>query len=105
VPQKAQDANSRFPRSVSSGSVAVSRAEQLEDLEHTLLKGKMIEAVTAQRALSDLPGTLCATVQCDVFGNQGRILLIPWGSRLCGVYSADGRRAQVPLALDLHRRV
>lgn len=94
VADGAQDGNSRFARAVSGGSVAVSRAEQLADLEHTIWKGKMIEAVTEQRAISDLPGTICAIVQRDVFGAQGRIPLIPWGARMCGVYSADLRKGQ-----------
>ena len=90
----ARDANSRFSRAVSGNDVAVSKATQLDDLEYKVLQGKVIEAVLEPRAISSLPGMICATVQRDVYGSQGRIKLIPWGSRMCGVYSAELRKGQ-----------
>jgi type IV secretion system protein VirB10 len=90
----AQDANSRFSRAVSGSGVANSRASQIDNLEHKVLQGKLIEAVLEPRAISDLPGMICATVQRDVYGAQGRNKLIPWGSRVCGVYSAELRKGQ-----------
>ncbi|MGO4395880.1 TrbI/VirB10 family protein [Variovorax sp. M-6] len=89
-----QDANSRFARAVSGNGVAVSQANQLVDLEYKVLQGKLIEAVLEPRAISDLPGMICANVQRDVYGAQGRIKLIPWGSRVCGTYSAELRKGQ-----------
>ncbi|MBD4195086.1 type VI secretion protein, partial [Xanthomonas citri pv. citri] len=59
-----------------------------------VLQGKLIEAVLEPRAISDLPGMVCATVQRDVYGAQDRNKLIPWGSRVCGVYSAEVRKGQ-----------
>jgi type IV secretion system protein VirB10 len=91
----AQDPNSRFARAVSTGSaVPVGVAGRIEHLEYKILQGKLVEAVLEPRAVSDLPGTLCATVQRDVYGAQGRKALIPWGSRICGVYSAELRKGQ-----------
>ncbi|EHP44167.1 VirB10 protein [Cupriavidus basilensis OR16] len=90
----AQDSNSRFARAVSGGGVAVSKASQIADLDYKVLQGKLIEAVLEPRAISDLPGTICATVQRDVYGAQGRKALIPWGSSVCGVYSAELRKGQ-----------
>jgi type IV secretion system protein VirB10 len=90
----AADANSRFARAVSGNLVAVSRVRQIEHLEYKVLQGKVIEAVSIARANSDLPGTICALVQRDVYGEQGRLPLIPWGARLCGVYSAELRKGQ-----------
>lgn len=89
-----QDGNSRFAQSVSGAGVAVSRVTQIENLEYKVLQGKVIEAVLQPRANSDLPGTICATVQRDVYGEQGRAKLIPWGSRVCGVYNADIQKGQ-----------
>lgn len=89
-----QDANSRFARAVSGNGVAQSRANQLVDLEYKVLQGKLIEAVLEPRAISDLPGMICANVQRDVYGAQGRVKLIPWGSRVCGTYSAELRKGQ-----------
>ncbi|KIA80773.1 type VI secretion protein [Chromobacterium piscinae] len=90
----AQDANSRFARAVSGNGVPVSEASRLYHLQYKILQGKQIEAVLEPRAVSDLPGQICATVQRDVYGAQGRIKLIPWGSRVCGVYSAELRKGQ-----------
>ncbi|AKM33203.1 type VI secretion protein (plasmid) [Pandoraea faecigallinarum] len=90
----AQDPNSRFARAVSGNGVAVSQAKQIENLPYKILQGKLIEAVLEPRAISDLPGMVCATVQRDVYGTQGRHRLIPWGSRVCGVYSAEVRKGQ-----------
>jgi type IV secretion system protein VirB10 len=90
----AQDVNSRFARSVSGNGVAVSRANRIESLRYKVLQGKMIETVLEPRAISDLPGMICATVQRDVYGAEGRIRLIPWGSRVCGTYNADLRKGQ-----------
>ncbi|AJY88931.1 Type IV secretory pathway, VirB10 component (plasmid) [Xanthomonas citri pv. citri] len=90
----AQDPNSRFARAVSGDDVAVSKANQIDNLPYKVLQGKLIEAVLEPRAISDLPGMVCATVQRDVYGAQDRNKLIPWGSRVCGVYSAEVRKGQ-----------
>lgn len=90
----AQDANSKFARSVSGQGVPSSQARQLSNLEHKILQGKLIEAVLEPRAISDLPGMVCAVVQRDVYAHKGRNKLIPWGSKVCGVYSGDLRKGQ-----------
>ncbi len=90
----AQDANSRFARAVSGQGVAISQAQQIDHLPYKILHGKLIEAVLEPRATSDLPGMVCATVQRDIYGAQERHRLIPWGSRICGVYSAQVRKGQ-----------
>lgn len=90
----AQDPNSRFARAVSGGGVPVGKASQIGQLPYKILQGKLIEAVLEPRATSDLPGMVCATVQRDIYGAHDRNTLIPWGSRICGVYSADVRKGQ-----------
>lgn len=90
----AQDPNSRFARAVSGNGVTVSKADRIDNLAYKILQGKLIEAVLEPRAISDLPGMVCATIQRDVYGAQDRIKLLPWGSRLCGVYSAELRKGQ-----------
>lgn len=89
-----QDSNSRFARAVSGNGVPVSTASTVTDLDYKILQGKLIEAVLEPRAISDLPGMICATVQRDVYGSQGRVVLIPWGSKVCGTYSAEVRKGQ-----------
>lgn len=88
------DANSRFARGSAGQGVAVSRASRLDQLECRILQGKILEAVLEPRAISDLPGTVCAVIQRDVYGAQGRNVLVPWGSRVCGSYNADLRKGQ-----------
>ncbi|SAL60090.1 TrbI/VirB10 family protein [Caballeronia humi] len=90
----AQDPNTRFARALSGNGVAVSQANQIENLPYKVLQGKTIEAVLEPRAISDLPGMVCATIQRDVYGAQDRIKLIPWGSRVCGTYNAEVRKGQ-----------
>ncbi|SAK83239.1 conjugation TrbI family protein [Caballeronia fortuita] len=92
--QGPQDSNSRFARSVSGSAVPVSMASQIDNLPYKVLQGEFIEAVLEPRAISDLPGQLCALVQRDVYGTQGRLKLIPWGSRVCGTYNAELRKGQ-----------
>ncbi|WP_430504831.1 TrbI/VirB10 family protein [Ralstonia pseudosolanacearum] len=89
-----QDANSRFARAVSGNGVPVSMASRIDNLPYKVLQGEFIEAVLEPRAISDLPGQLCALIQRDVYGAQGRIKLIPWGSRVCGTYNAELRKGQ-----------
>lgn len=90
----AQDPNSRFVRAVSGNGVTVSKADRIDNLAYKILQGKLIEAVLEPRAISDLPGMVCATIQRDIYGAQDRIKLLPWGSRLCGMYSAELRKGQ-----------
>ncbi|WP_175983223.1 TrbI/VirB10 family protein [Caballeronia zhejiangensis] len=92
--QGPQDANSRFARAVSGNGVPVSMASRVDNLPYKILQGEFIEAVLEPRAISDLPGQLCALIQRDVYGAQGRIKLIPWGSRVCGTYNAELRKGQ-----------
>lgn len=90
----AQDNNSRFSRAVSGNGVPVSQGANVANLEYKILQGKVIEGITIPRAISDLPGTICALIQRDVYAERGRLKLIPWGSRMCGVYSAELRKGQ-----------
>ena len=93
-PRGASDANSRFADTNAGAGVSSSKAVSIDNVEYKILQGKIIEGITLPRAVSDLPGTLCALVQRDVFAERGRIKLIPWGSRMCGVYSAELRKGQ-----------
>lgn len=90
----AQDVNSQFMQAASGITVPSSVAASLTNLNFKILQGKVIEAIIVPRAISDLPGTICALIQRDVYAERGRIKLIPWGSRLCGVYSAELRTGQ-----------
>ncbi|AIY44191.1 Inner membrane protein of type IV secretion of T-DNA complex, TonB-like, VirB10 (plasmid) [Collimonas arenae] len=90
----AQDTNSRFARSVSGTGVPVSLAYNITDLEYKILQGKVLDGIIVPRSISDLPGTICATIQSDVYAERGRLKLIPWGSRMCGVYNSSLAKGQ-----------
>ncbi len=92
--QGRQDPNIAYASSVSGKRIPVSNASRIEHLEYKVMKGKMIDAVLEPRVNSDLPGMICAIVQQDVYGSQGRQKLIPWGSRVCGVYKSELRKGQ-----------
>jgi type IV secretion system protein VirB10 len=57
------------------------------------------------RVTSDLPGQICGSVDSDVFGEQDREKLIPWGSRVCGVYRAQIRKGQTRVFVVWNRLV
>ncbi|MEW4339643.1 TrbI/VirB10 family protein [Chromobacterium vaccinii] len=90
----AQDANSRYFRSISGSEVPTAVATKIDRLPYKILQGKQIDAVLVPRIISDLPGTIRAMVQRDVYGEQGRIPLLPWGTRLIGTYNAELRKGQ-----------
>jgi type IV secretion system protein VirB10 len=90
----ASDKNTAFALGASGQGVPSSQAAAIGDPEHKILQGKIIEAVILPRIVSDLPGMVCALTQRDVYAERGRRVLIPWGSRLCGVYNAELRKGQ-----------
>ena len=89
-----QDPNAGFERAVVGQGVPLAKAFGLSDPEYKILQGKVIEAITLPRIVSDLPGTVCALTQRDVYAERGRRILIPWGSRMCGVYNAELKKGQ-----------
>lgn len=88
-----QDANSVFARSV-AGAVPVSKAGRVADLEHKVLQGKVIEGILRTAVSSDLPGQAVAQIDRDLYGEKGREVLLPAGSRLIGTYSSTVRKGQ-----------
>lgn len=88
------NANLQFYKSHTNQHIDTSVATQITQLEYKILQGKMIEAVLEPQVNSDLPGMICAIVQRDVYGEQGRQKLIPWGSRVCGQYSTELKKGQ-----------
>jgi type IV secretory pathway VirB10-like protein len=64
-------------------------ATVIEDLPHTIAQGKIITAVLETAISTELPGGVRAIVSRDVFGEVGKEILIPRGSRLYGTYSTE----------------
>jgi type IV secretion system protein VirB10 len=88
------DKNLLFANASSGNGVPSSQVRSVTAPEYKILQGKVIEAITLPRAISDLPGMICALTQRDVYAERGRAILIPWGSRLCGVYNAQLGKGQ-----------
>ena len=61
----------------------------IEDLTHTIAQGKIIAAVLETAISTELPGGVRAIVSRDIFGEAGKEILIPRGSRLYGTYSTE----------------
>lgn len=89
-----RDGNSQFLAANTGKSVPINKPYKIENLEYKILQGKYIPLVVEPRAISDLAGQVCGRVDNDVFGAQGRVKLITWGSQVCGVYRAEIKQGQ-----------
>lgn len=90
-----QTVNEQFAVKAYSGGIKVVKASKLTDLDYTVLQGKTIAAVLETPVNTNLPGMLKAVVSRHVYGERGRIPLIPAGSRLIGSYNASTIQGQV----------
>ncbi|MGY2172129.1 TrbI/VirB10 family protein [Pseudomonas gingeri] len=88
------NANDAYAASTFSDGVPVSKARVMTNLEYKVLQGTTIDAVLQPRAKSDLPGQVCVSVQRDVYAAEGRRVMIPWGSTVCGSYNASLKPGQ-----------
>lgn len=82
------------PESAAQASPARSSADRitagrLENPATTVVQGTLINAVLETALDSTRPGQTRAIVTRDVFGFDGKRLLIPRGTRLYGIYEAD----------------
>lgn len=74
---------------VSSTEAPVVRAGTVRNPQYLVPQGAMISAVLETAINSDLPGFVRAVVSQDVRGFDGRLVLIPRGSRLIGQYQSE----------------
>jgi len=81
-----QDPNTAYLNNVSQAHPDRSFAERFTPQPYLIGQGKFIFATLAVAINSDLPGQVSAIVNQDVYGEQGRNVLIPRGSRLVGEY-------------------
>ena len=77
--------------SISEQEIVTSQSDanvsKITNLEHTIITGKIIEAVLETAINSESPGIVRAVVSKDVLGEIGNKILIPKGSRVFGSYS------------------
>lgn len=81
-----QNENSAFLEHASQATPDRSYAQTFTPRPYLIGQGKFIFGTLAVAIHSDLPGQITATVTHDVYGEQGRNVLIPRGSRLIGEY-------------------
>jgi len=84
----AQDSNTAYLNNATHATVERSLATPFTSQLYLIGQGKFIFATLAVAINSDLPGQVSAIVNQDIYGEQGRQVLIPRGSRLIGEYKA-----------------
>lgn len=87
-------ANEQFAEKAYSADVEITDASKLHDLNYTILQGKNIAAILETPINTNLPGMIKAVVSRNVYGERGKIPLIPKGSRLIGTYNSSTIQGQ-----------
>ena len=80
-----------------------SSIQKLSNLENTIATGKIIEAVLETAITTESAGTARAIVSKDVYGETGRKILIPMGSRMFGSYTTTSTTTQTRLLLTWNK--
>jgi len=88
------DPNNAFAQSVEESSADSVTATRVNNLNRTIIQGKLVQAVLETAIDSTLPGPIRAIVSHDTYAESGRSILIPKGSRIIGVYNSSVRRGQ-----------
>lgn len=68
-------------------SVPSAYARKLSNTSFLITQGKIIDSVLESPINTDVPGMIRGIVSRDVYGESGRTILIPKGSRLVGTYN------------------
>ena len=86
----ASDPNLSFNRAAVDATPAASvTAGKIENIHYTIAQGKLIHAVMETAINTQLPGHVRGIVSRDIYGEAGRVVLIPKGSRLIGIYNTN----------------
>lgn len=99
------DPNRRFQEEIGSSEVLISQANKLGNLDFKILQGKIIDAVMETAVNSDLPGMVRAVVSNDIYGETGRKVLFPKGTRLVGQYNSAIRKGQARVFMVWNRAI
>ena len=76
-----------------------SSVKKMQNLEYTIMSGKIIDGVLETAIDSQFSGTVRGIVSKDVYGETGEKILIPKGSRLYGSYAKSTSKTQYRLLL------
>ena len=66
----------------------------IEDRARTIAQGKLLSAILETSINTEFPGAVRGIISRDVYGEAGKEVLIPKGSRLYGTYSSAVKRGQ-----------
>jgi len=83
-----------MPPGFHPSTTAKARSSALGDREFIIAQGKLIDAVLESAVNTDQPGMLRALVSEDIYGDTGRTVLLPRGSRLIGQYDSSAAQGQ-----------
>jgi type IV secretion system protein VirB10 len=89
-----EDPNRRFLENASANDVERSRANRIDRTDALIPQGAMIRATLETAVQSDLPGMVRAITTEDVYGFDGRRILLPKATMLTGEYRAILTRGQ-----------
>ena len=78
-------------------------ATKINNLDLTILQGKIIDVVLETAINSDLQGTLRGIVARDVYAESNNIVMIPKGSRLIGNYSFNASPGNTRVQISWNR--
>lgn len=102
---ESSDPNRRFQNEARSIVIPTSRANSLGNLDYKILQGKLIDGVMETAINSDLPGMVRAVVSHDIYGESGKTILLPQGTRLVGQYNSAIRKGQARVFLIWNRAI
>lgn len=100
-----QDSNQVFQEQSQLREVPSSEAAKIQDLETKILQGKVIDAILETGINSDLPGLVRGIISHDVFGEAGKLILLPRGTRLIGTYNSALRKGQARVFVIWNRAI
>ena len=70
------------------------QVKMIEDRSRTIAQGKLLSAILETSINTEFPGPVRGIITRDVYGEAGKEVLIPRGSRLYGTYSSEIKRGQ-----------
>lgn len=99
------DPNTAFLEQAANTTVVTVAAKRTTNMDYKILQGKLIAAVLETSINSDMPGMVRAVVSKDVYGDTGRRILLPRGTRLIGQYNSVLKVGQSRIAIAWTRAI
>ncbi|MBY0580138.1 MAG: TrbI/VirB10 family protein [Rickettsiales bacterium] len=90
---------------ISNSKAVTVKATEVNNLNRTIIQGKIVNAVLETAINTDIPGMLRAIVTRDVYAEQGIDIMIPKGSRLIGTYESEVKGGQTRVAVMWNRLI